>query len=66
MKYLVLIVICIALMAVILRAAGTPIVYKSNYNGDLCGCIVDKDYPTLDQCHDVGKRYELIWVDKCN
>jgi len=52
---------------VVCTVGDSPVVFKSRA-GEMCGCIVDDDYPTLGQCDRVkqNKPYEVIFVSKCN
>jgi hypothetical protein len=48
------------------RAANAPVVLKDR-SGQVCGCVVDGDVPTLDQCNtvDTDELHEVIIISKC-
>jgi hypothetical protein len=62
-----IVLMMVALVYVFHNSANAPVVFKSNATGDVCGCVVDKEYPSLGQCAQVDwkGKYELIIVEDC-
>lgn len=56
-----------AFMFVLVRAANAPVIFQVYPDGEVCGCGVNGNMPTLSQCHlvDKNKLHEVIYVKSC-